>query len=264
MTAALRWLAPFSLCLLIRGGGPGLQAPSYTPASIVNAATHLPGPLAPNTIATVYGSGLSFAVRALTPEEIEDGQMPVMLRGSGTRVSIAGQAAPLLYVSPSQINFIVPMNLAPGPARIEVLVDGLKAESQIEVSAASPGLFQLDATRIVATNADGSLISVERPGRSGEVAVLYATGLGATEPRLANLQIPRQAAPIAALRDLRVTFDGVAVEPESIHYAGVTPGFAGLYQINLRLPRIERRDPEVRVALGERISPAALRLPMVD
>jgi uncharacterized protein (TIGR03437 family) len=264
LAAAVRWLAPVVLCLPIRGGGPGLQAPSYTPASIVNAATHRPGPLAPGAIATIYGTGLSYTTRALTPEEIVAGELPVALRGSGTRVLVAGRLSALLYVSPTQINFIVSPQIAPGTKKVEVVLDSLRGEAEIEVAAAAPGLFLLDETAVVATRADGSLISSGNPGRPGEIAVLYATGLGITNPLMADRQIPRAAASIAALRDLRVVFDGEPVEPASILYAGLTPGFAGLYQINLRLPAVARPDPEVRVAVGDRLSPPATRLPMTE
>jgi len=55
---------------------------------------------------------------------------------------------------------------------------------------------------------------------------------------------------------------GKAVDPSRILYAGVTPGFAGLYQINLRVPGGLDADPEIRVFIGLQGSPSFLKLPV--
>ena len=51
------------------------------------------------------------------------------------------------------------------------------------------------------------------------------------------------AAPILALAALKVTMDGTAVDPGLIKYAGLTPGSAGLYQINLEITGGYRKRP---------------------
>jgi uncharacterized protein (TIGR03437 family) len=47
---------------------------------------------------------------------------------------------------------------------------------------------------------------------------------------------------------------------DRIKYAGVTPGYAGLYQINLALPDSPGQDPEIRVAIGDQSTPSGLKL----
>ena len=89
-------------------------APSYSAASIVNAADNLAGPLAPNTIATIYGTGLAYGTKWLTPDDIRGGVLPTVLPGTGVRILVGGVLANLYYVSPLQINFLVPPNLLPG------------------------------------------------------------------------------------------------------------------------------------------------------
>ena len=68
-------------------------APSYSAASIVNAADNLAGPLAPNTIATIYGTGLAYGTKWLTPDDIRGGVLPTVLPGTGVRILVGGVLA---------------------------------------------------------------------------------------------------------------------------------------------------------------------------
>ena len=95
---------------------------------------------------------------------------------------------------------------------------------------------------------------------AGEIIVLFATGLGKTSLKLPDGEVPKAAAPIAAVADLKVTTGGVAVPADRILYAGFTPGCAGLYQINFVVPDGTGRDPEIRVAVGGQSSAAGLKL----
>ena len=64
------------------------------------------------------------------------------------------------------------------------------------------------------------------------------------------------------LSDFRVLLDGVEMNSDRVLYAGVAPGFAGLYQINLRLPDQTPRNPRVRLRLGDLTSPETGALPL--
>src|ERR1700694_270877 len=99
--------------------------PTYSTASIVNAADNQSGPLAPNCIATIYGTGLAYTTRALAASDIRNNALPTVLPGTGLRVLVSGIPAGIYYVSPTQINFLVPANLLPGPADIQIALDGL-------------------------------------------------------------------------------------------------------------------------------------------
>ena len=81
-------------------------APAYTAAGVVQAATQMPGALAPNTIATVYGANLAYSTHAVTTADLEGGSLPTTL--DGVRVVLYGFYCGLFYVSPGQINFLVP------------------------------------------------------------------------------------------------------------------------------------------------------------
>src|SRR5207302_7358154 len=89
------------------------EAPSYSGSSIVNSADNQPGPLAPNAIATIYGTGLAFVTRAINAQDIRGGLLPTILPGTGVQVLVGGLLASIYFVSPTQINFLVPSNLLP-------------------------------------------------------------------------------------------------------------------------------------------------------
>jgi uncharacterized protein (TIGR03437 family) len=238
-------------------------APAYTAASIVNAADNLTGPLAPNTIATIYGTGLAYGTKSLTASDIRGGVLPTVLPGTGVRVSVGGIPANLYYVSPLQINFLVPPLLGPGLWDIQVSLDSLNGPSiQVELKATSPAFFQLDAQNAVSTRDDGSTITPDNPVKPGDDVVLYCAGLGETIPRVYYLELPTAAAPLRQLADLKLMLDGVAIDAIYVTYAGVAPGFAGLYQVNVKLPATTGSNPEIRIGFGDQLSKPGLRLPV--
>jgi uncharacterized protein (TIGR03437 family) len=112
----------------------------------------------------------------------------------------------------------------------------------------------------VASHADYSLITPDAPARPGELVILYASGLGATSPDLPVSGAPAMAQLIKRFADIRVLVNGAAVDQERIAYAGVSPGTAGLYQVNVRLPDTSDPDPEIRLAIGDQSSAGGLKL----
>jgi uncharacterized protein (TIGR03437 family) len=235
-------------------------APSYSSASIVNSATNTADALAPNAIATIYGTNLSYDTGAVSDGNIVNRMMPVML--AGVRVFVAGIAAPLYYVSPKQINFVIPSSIYPGEMDLFLSREGTGGPHvSITVRDVGPGLYQWEPGMIASTHADGSVITSGHPARAGEVVVLYGTGLGRTDPDVVSGQISMAAAQIVSLSGLRLLVAGTAVQAASLYYAGVTPGIPGLYQINVKLPAQMPPDPEIRVSIGGQTSPAAMKLP---
>jgi uncharacterized protein (TIGR03437 family) len=238
-------------------------APIYTTASIVNAADNQSGALAPNTIGTIYGANLAYSTVAVSQNDLQGGALPILLGPSETRVLINNYAAGLYYVSPTQINFLVPPNLLPGPASVYVDVDSLRGSLiELMLTAVSPGLFQLDPQNAVATEANGSVLTASSPAKPGDIVILWATGLGETTPPVDGFQIPTAAAPLLAGANLSILLDGAAVDPNAIDYAGVAPGFAGLYQINLTLPLSTGANPEIRLQLEGASSIPGVHLPV--
>ncbi len=264
MRAVVCLLAVFSVATSLRGEDEGAAlAPKYSTASIVNSADNLPGRLAPNTIVTIYGERLSFATRGLTQADIRDQTLPTVLSGTGVQVLIANLSAHIYYVSPGQINLLVPGNLLGGRRKLQIVRNGRAGpEVYINLKQAAPALYQYDSETVIGLRPDGSLATDANPARPGEVIVFYATGLGEVIPRLPPGKIPAEAAWIAGIDDFDLLLDDRPVPRNAIYYVGAAPGFAGLYQLNVMIPEGTGTNPEVRLALGAEVSPPGLRLPV--
>ena len=249
------WLV---LAVLLSSAAWG-QAPAYSAAGMVNASNYTPGPFAPNSIVSIFGSGLAWSTQGLTADDIVNNTLPTEL--NGTHVYVDDQWAPLLYVSNGQVNFLVPSNKLAMDVKIRVVSPSFTGpEITVTLVDAAPALFQTAAGYAIAAHLDNSLIAPGSPAQAGEIIVLYACGLGMTQPNTSPGAIPQSAAVIQRLSDLKVYLGGIAINPASILYAGLSPGSAGLYQINLVLPDNLGTDPEIRVAIADQSSPAGLKL----
>src|SRR5580704_7749536 len=177
----------------------GSTAPYYIEASIANSAASIPDFYAPNTFITIYGVNLAYVTKAMTADDLSGGMLPTALIGTGVRVLINQISADIYYVSPSQINLLIPTLLIAGPATVQVEVDGLAGPPvTIMLGSTAPSLFQLDANTVLATHLDGSKVTASAPAGGGEVIVLYGTGLGPTVPAAIPNQLPSSIAVIAA------------------------------------------------------------------
>jgi uncharacterized protein (TIGR03437 family) len=239
------------------------QAPSYSAGSIVNSAASALGLLAPNTIASIYGKYLSWSTVALSGSDMQDGLLPTVLPGAGVRVIIGNIPAHLFYVSPTLINFLVPSILRPGPVKLYVEVDAHAGPLvDLTLTDTGPGIFLQPDLTPSAVRLDGSLITPDKPIPPREEAVLFATGLGTTNPPAEYGRAATSAAQITALEDADILFDGARVERAKIRYIGLAPTFAGLYQINVVIPDWAAQNPEIRIRVGEKTSPEGIHLPV--
>jgi len=236
--------------------------PCYSQESIVNAASFVPGTLAPNTIAAIFGTNLSYSTRALGPGDVLGGRLPNSL--AGVTVRVGPVFAPLCYVSPTQINLLIPGNLDLGQHEVRVVRDGWAGPGvNVSLGDAAPGLFLLDQQTVVSSHEDFSVVTPESPARPDHYVILWATGLGPTwDPEAWYDLIPLKAFWIKRLQEFRVVINDVAVDPGRISYAGTAPYLAGVYQINLKLPSDVPPDPEIRISVGQQASPAGVRVPV--
>ncbi len=226
------------------------NAPSFTAAGVVQGATQLAGTLAPNTIATIYGSNLSWTTQAVTEANLNGGTLPTTL--DGVSVYVDAIVCHLMYVSPGQINFLIPYEITASSATVLVARQGVAGPTGpdgqpsvvVPLAVTAPGLFEWNGNFAVAEHADGSLITPAAPAQGGEVVVLYAAGLGRTVPDTSSGALPQTAASILYASQLQILLNGIPLPGASIYYAGVTPGFAGLYQINVALPDPVPSDPQ--------------------
>jgi len=196
--------------------------------SVVNGASFHPNG-SPGGIATIFGLNLSDAIYQAT-------EYPLPMRLGPTSVTVNGVPAPLFYVSPTQINFQMPGITPVGAPEVAVNTGLLRASSggyPATVNVLDPGLF-LDAGRVVAAlKQDLSPITASTPVRPGDVVLLYITGQGPTDPAAAD-GLPAPASPLTLISGpVQVAIGGRLAE---VLYAGLAPGFAGLSQINVRVP----------------------------
>lgn len=234
MSAATLLLAALAAVPVLGSGIARAQALTYSADSIVNAADFRPRYLAPNALATVYGENLAFRTRAVAPADLVAGCLPLTL--GGVRVVLAGLIVNLLYVSPTQINFLIPNDLLPGDHDFYVDREGMAGPRiRIHVSAAAPAAFQMDERTIIATHADGSVVTDEAPAHAEEIVVLWATGLARTSPEQRSGWLAVGLGP--AITPLSIYVNGELLEPERTLYAGAAPGFAGLYRSTSASPR---------------------------
>ena len=218
----------------IRAAVPPPSAGVYlSPFGALHAAAQAvpASPLAPGTAYSLYGSNLAAVTRAASAADL-----PSNL--AGVRVLIDGTPAGLFSISPSQINLRAPDSLTAPVATLQVDNNGsLSNLIEVPVASTAPGVFsvaQNGAGAALVTHADFSLVTATAPARPGETVIVYAAGLGSVAP------VPGSGLSVVTDPGLRVLFDGVAGE---IAFAGMVPGFVGLYQINVLVPAVASAAP---------------------
>jgi uncharacterized protein (TIGR03437 family) len=247
----------FLALLALLAADPG--APVYSASSVVNPVAAVAGMYAPNSFITIYGERLSYVTRAMSPDDLRAGMLPTVLIGTGVQVLIDHIPANIYYVSPTQVNVLAPVSLTTGPVSIQLVNNGLAGpEINIVLDPVAPAMFQLTRNVVLAAHLDGTVIGADSPARRGEVVVIYATGLGPTAPPAIPNRLPASAASIARLADFTVWLNGEPVPAGRILYAGISPPYAGLFQINLRIPEDAPPDPEIRCGFLERMSPSGV------
>jgi uncharacterized protein (TIGR03437 family) len=215
------------------------------PNGVLNAASLLPGPVAPGELVTLIGSGIG-------PVSVQQSTGPssgTVL--AGTSVLFNGVAAPLLYASPDQINAIVPYSVA-GNATTQVTVtaQGKTIASVTLVTATTaPSIFTLDSTGVgpgAILNQDSSVNSQSNPASKGSVISIYASGAGQTYPPGVDGQISNAVLPAPTL-PVSVQIGG---QNAIVLYAGAAPELvAGVLQVNVLVPSDVSSGPAVPVVL---------------
>lgn len=199
------------------------SAATVLPAGIVNAASFAPISVAPGSLVTIYGKNLATATA-----RANSAQYPSSL--GGISVMVSGVACPLLYVSTSQINFLVPAELPPGR---HLLTVG-SASSDLIVSGVSPGIFTLAANGAGVPLA--SLVAVTREGASVALSPYRCDASGcaaapmALPPGTTELYVVLYGTGIRNARGMVASIGSSAAE---IPYFGAQPQFPGLDQVNL-------------------------------
>jgi len=198
---------------------------------------------------TLFGSGFpTTAVTASAP--------PFGATLGGVQVSVNGLASPVYSVTPTQISAIVPFAATGSTATIVVTVNNVKSNSVVvPLAATSPGIFSIPANGIssaAALHANYSVISAANPATKGEIISMYLTGLGATNPKVADGVAAPGVAPLATITGgIAIYVGGVQVPPNQIYYSGLAPTLAGLYQVNFMVPNVASGNVALAVQTTE-------------
>lgn len=177
---------------------------SFKTESVVSAASFTTE-IAPGGLVSIFGVGLA-------------------KEGGKTTVTVSGLDASVLTATPFQLNAQIPLELPAGSHLLQVNSPFGQGEAQISLLENAPAIFRLGTRQGAIVNQDGSINSASTPAKRGQTIVIYATGLGAVAAS-GNLSI--------ASKPVTVVIGGSAIIP---FFAGLTPGFVGLYQVNATLP----------------------------
>jgi uncharacterized protein (TIGR03437 family) len=215
----------------------------------VNAASFAPG-LAPGALVSVFG-------RFLSQEEESARSLPLPQQMSDAQVTLNGQRLPLLFVSARQINLQLPFDVV-GTATLRVITTNGFSEATVNVAPAAPGVFFADGQTPAVTHADGKLVTAASPALPGETVSVYMTGLGTVTGEIAA-GAPAPSSPLLPVRaPVTATLGGISMQPS---FAGLAPGFAGLYQVNIRIPQLSTGIyPLVVEVAGVGSNPASLQV----
>lgn len=196
-------------------------------SAIANAASMLPGPVVPGALMTIFGAGIG-------PQKAAHGALETNL--AGFEVLFDGEPAPLLYAQWSQINLQAPYSVSGREqVRIEIREGGeTRLMILAPVAAAGPALFTVAAGTgpVAAIHRDSTYNSALNPAARGSIITFWATGEGLTTPAGATGRVAADPLPSPVL-PVTLKIGGL---PAEILYSGAAPGFAGLMQVNGRVP----------------------------
>jgi uncharacterized protein (TIGR03437 family) len=204
---------------------------AITAAGVTNAASFQTG-VAPGAIVTIFGTNLG-----ASPGEIAFGYWQAQV--AGTSVTMNNTTAPAYILlnenGQEQLSVQAPWSLSGASSVVVVLttVNGSAPPVTVPVLPAQPGIFLLDAASTGATRLNGTVAGASNPAARGEGIVLYLTGLGT----VSNQPATGAAASLTTLSSTilapTVTIGGTSAP---VGFAGLAPGFIGLYQINATIP----------------------------
>jgi uncharacterized protein (TIGR03437 family) len=189
-------------------------------ASVVNAASFTPG-IAPSGLFSIFGSGLAAG-------------------GASPTVEIDGSPVPVLGATPFQVNAQVPAETTAGSHAVRVRSSYGAAEKTFEIRPVAPAIFLLSASCGAVVNyPDNKINGPSAPVARGGVLIVYATGLGA---------VAAQGSLSVATEPVTAVLNGQELKPA---FAGLAPGFTGLYQVNIPVPAATPPGLDLKLALRQ-------------
>lgn len=211
---------------------------------------------APGSYLSIYGRNLADGTVSYSTNTF-----PTTL--GGVEVKFDGRNMPIQFVSANQINVVVPSDATTSANHtITVTRNGkTSAQTSLRVISVQPGIFPCGSVGCIVNAANGALVDAAHPVKSGDIILIFASGLGATNP-------PVNAGEPASTSVLSPTVLPVTVRISGYNapvlFSGLAPGFVALYQINAVVPAGVPNNDKAEVVLGvvtggiaDQVSPAS-------
>lgn len=224
----------------------GADVPLISSGGLVNAASFEQAPqISPGSLISLFGESLAEGSTAATTAPLPDTL-------SGSTVKLGDRTLKLFFAGGNQINAQIPFDIEPNlQHRIEIRRgNAASVPEQVTVAPTQPGIFavnQAGSGQAVIVDALTFVVAdTQSPARAGDAMSAFCTGLGAVDP---PAPVGEQAPfdPLSrTVNEVTVLVDG---RPAQMLFAGLAPGFAGLYQVNFVIPAGVTPGPAVPVTL---------------
>ncbi len=223
------------------------KVPIVASSGVVSAGDYVGSP-ALGLLASIFGVALADGI-------VGSSNLPLPQQLGSTSVLVSGMQLPLLYVSDSQVNVFIPYELAVNAPHQLIVQRGnaISVPVPIAVFNSQPAIFATAGNGVgqghiyVADSQGNQLLADQQaPAKAGDVLVIYCVGLGPVTPAVksgdpAPFSLTQANAPVA------VTIGG---QSALVQFAGLTPGFSGLYQVNAVVPDGVTPGSQVAVVLS--------------
>jgi len=249
VTAGLT-LGAFDAIILLADhiAAPSTTRPYIQPNGVISADAFGAFPsTAPGSRIEIYGSNLSATTRAWSGADFSGSSAPTSL--DGVSVTVGGRPTYVAYISPGQVNAVVPSDaplgqvgvVVSGPAgvsdayivMVEALRPGLLAPPSFQASGKqyAAALFPDGQTFVLPSGAIPGVPS--RPAKPGETIILYGIGFGPVTPNVPAGTLVGQLNSLS--NPFQMFFGSTAA---TLAYYGLAPNLTGLYQFNVVVPNV--------------------------
>jgi uncharacterized protein (TIGR03437 family) len=235
----------------------GISIPRVT---AITSAADFSDSLGSGGLVSIFGTNLA-------PTTASAGSTPLPTQLSNVCVTINGFRMPLLYASPDQINGQLPFDLNGQVQAVLHTPGGLSDIYYADVESSAPTVFQIAVSgqtgkypAIIRTR-NNQLATLSNPLRPNETFTVYLTGLGEVGPAVES----GRAAPASPLSVARFEPPVLVGDVEAkVLFAGLAPGFVGVYQMNILLPGYVPRGTQIPLTIGAGANATTLQVRIVE
>jgi uncharacterized protein (TIGR03437 family) len=238
--------------LTVEFDGYGLPIPAIGNNGVVNTGSFQVGQgLAPGSYISIFGTSLADAIvnSPTLSLPVSLGTVSVSFDGGG--LSLPGHIS---FVSPGQVNVQIPWEFqGQSSVQMTVLLSYIpSAVYTVPLNTYSPGIFEFSDNghlSAAATDSNGVVFTQANPAKRGQTIVLYVNGLGPVDHQPPSGEPTPLPPPLAQTTVLpTVKIGNIAAH---VDFSGMSPGWVGLYQVNVDVPSNAATGPQpIVVSIG--------------